>query len=112
MYPPALATALRDADIEAATISELGLQGTPDGDVLDLAVRESSALLTENVGDFTRIAADRTLAGLHHPGVLIALSSRFSRRPGGRGELVAAIVAVADEPLEDRVVYLERPDRR
>ena len=69
-------------------------------------------LLTENVADFARIAADHLTAGQHHPGVLIALSSRFSRRPAGRGALVAAVLAAAAEPLEDRVVYLQRADRK
>src|SRR5204862_517415 len=50
-------------------------------------------------------------AGQHHPGVLIASSSRFSRRPAGRGALVAAVLAAATEPLEDRVVYLQPADR-
>ncbi|MCP9491148.1 MAG: hypothetical protein MSC31_14925 [Solirubrobacteraceae bacterium MAG38_C4-C5] len=65
-------------------------------------------LLTENVGDFARIAADHLTRGGHHPGVLIALSSRFSRRPAGRPTLVAALLAVVGEPLDDRVVYLRR----
>jgi hypothetical protein len=43
--------------------------------------------------------------------VLIALSSRFSCRPGGRAALVEAILAWADEPLADRVAFLERPAR-
>jgi hypothetical protein len=67
--------------------------------------------LTENVADFARIAADHLSAGRHHPGVLIALSSRFSRRPAGRDALVAAVLTTAEEPLEDRVVFLERADR-
>ena len=53
------------------------------------AVADSYVLLTENVADFVRIAADHLTAGHHHPGVLIALSSRFSRRPAGRSALVA-----------------------
>jgi hypothetical protein len=43
--------------------------------------------------------------------VLIALSSRFSRRPAGRGALVAAVLAAVGEPLEDRVVFLRRANR-
>jgi hypothetical protein len=41
----------------------------------------------------------------------IALSSRFSRRPAGRGALVDAVLATADDPLDDRVVFLERTDQ-
>ncbi len=75
------------------------------------AVADSYVLLTENVADFVRIAADHLTAGHHHPGVLIALSSRFSRRPAGRSALVAAVLAAADEPLEDRVMFLQGADR-
>jgi hypothetical protein len=64
-------------------------------------------VLTENVGDFARIAAEHSTAGGYHTGVLIALSSRFSRRPAGLQSLVDAIRDIADEQLEDRVIYLK-----
>ena len=69
-------------------------------------------MLTENVGDFARLAAEHSTAGGHHNGLLIALSSRFSRRPARLQPLIAAIKAVAHEQIEDRVIYLERADRR
>jgi hypothetical protein len=59
------------------------------------------------VGDFTRLAAERLMAGLHPPGTLLALSSRFSRRPAGIAAIVAAVLSVAVDDLEDRVVFLE-----
>ena len=111
MYPPSLAEALRAANVDAAMVAELGVAGRSDLDVFAAALADGYVLLTENVADFARIAADHLIAGNHHPGVLIALSSRFSRRPAGRGTLVAAILKVADAPLKDRVVYLERADR-
>lgn len=70
------------------------------------AVAGGYAVLTENVGDFTRIAAEHSTAGGHHDGLLIALSSRFSRRPAGIGPLIAAIQAITDKQIADRVVYL------
>jgi hypothetical protein len=102
---------LRAANVDATTAAELGVAGRSDLDVLAATVADGYALLTENVADFARIAADHITAGRHHPGVLVALSSRFSRRPAGRDALVAAALATAGEPLEDRVVYLERADR-
>jgi len=107
MYPAALAVRSRAAAIEAATAADLTLAGRSDSDVFSTAVAQGWTLLTENVADFTRIAADHVTAGHHHPGVLIALSSRFSRRPAGIGPLVVAIRAVAGDQLEDRVVYLQ-----
>lgn len=111
MYPPALAAALRGADIEVSTVAELGLAGGSDSAVFADAVARGDALLTENVGDYARIAGDYLTAGQHHPGVLIALSSRFSRRPAGIGPLVAAVRAVVGEQLDDRVVYLAQAEK-
>jgi Domain of unknown function (DUF5615) len=107
MYPPALTNALRGAGIDAVTVSELGLAGRSDLDVLTAATAHIRAVLSENLADFARISADHLSAGQHHPGVLIALSSRFSRRPAGVPPLVKAIQAIADQELKDRVVYLE-----
>ena len=108
MYPQALAEALRALGIEASTVAEHGLAGRSDPDVLATAVANDYVLLTENVADFTRLAGEHLTTGGHHPGVLIALSSRFSRRRAGINAIVAAVRAVADERLEDRVVYLEQ----
>ncbi len=111
MYPASLAEALHAANVDAVTVAELGLAGRSDLDVFAATAAAGYVLLTENVADFARIAADHLTAGRHHPGVLIALSSRFSRRPAGRGAPVAAVLATADDQLEDRVVFLERADR-
>ena len=108
-YPPALAEALRVVGFEVSTVPERGLAGRSDPDVLTSAAADGYVLLTENVSDFARIAAERLTAGRHHPGVLIALSSRFSRRPSGIHKVAAAIRAIRDEQLEDRLVYLEQP---
>jgi hypothetical protein len=111
MYPAAVAEALQAVGIEATTVAELRLAGASDPEVFGAAVAGGCSVLTENVGDFTRIAAQHSTAGGHHDGVLIALSSRISRRPAGLQPLIAAIKAVADEQIEDRVIYLERAER-
>ncbi|MGH9067388.1 MAG: DUF5615 family PIN-like protein [Acidimicrobiales bacterium] len=108
MYPPALAKVLRADGIDARTAAELGLAGRSDPDLLAAAAADGYVLLTENVADFARLAGEHLTSGGHHPGVLVALSSRFSRRPGGINTIAAAVGAVADQPLEDRLVYLDR----
>jgi hypothetical protein len=110
MYGRSHADALRRAGIEARTVAELGLAGRSDADLLEVAVADGFTLVTENVADFARISAEHVMAGGHHPGVPIALSSRFSRRPAGVSALVAAIHDVAAERLGDRTVYLRRVD--
>jgi hypothetical protein len=111
MYSARHAEAFRHARIDAVTVAELGLAGRSDLDVSAAAAANGYVLLSENVADFARIAADHLGAGHHHPGVLIALSSRFSRRPAGRRTLVAAVLAIADQSLDDRVVFLKRTDQ-
>jgi Domain of unknown function (DUF5615) len=107
MYPATVAEALRASGIEAATVADLRLGGAPDADIFRAAIASGSCVLTEHVGDFARIAADHTTGGGHHPGLLIALSSRFSRRPAALQTLVDAIRDIADQQIEDRVIYLE-----
>jgi predicted nuclease of predicted toxin-antitoxin system len=108
LYPPALAQALVASSIEAFTVTELRLAGWSDSDVLAAGAVDGYVLLTENVADFARIATERLIAGGRHPGVLIALSSRLSRRPGGIPAIAAAVHTLADQHLKDRLVYLEQ----
>jgi predicted nuclease of predicted toxin-antitoxin system len=107
MFAVKLAQALRDQGIDAITVAELGMAGRSDADVFAAATDGGYALLTENVSDFARICSEHVVAGRHHHGVLIALSSRFSRRPAGYGSIVAAVVAVAGDRFDDRLAYLE-----
>lgn len=110
MYPPALAQGIREAGIDATTVAALALAGISDAEVFAAAVAGGYVLLTENVGDFTRIAAEHSTAGHRHSGLLVALSSRFSRRSAAAKPLIDSITALADQDLDDRVVYLERQD--
>lgn len=107
MYLAALAEALRADGSDARTVVELGLAGRSDPEILAAAVSDGYTLLTENVADFAHVSAEHLTAGRHHGGVLIALSSRFSRRRAGIGSLVAAIHTVADQELGDRLIYLQ-----
>src|ERR1700739_4987159 len=109
MYPARLAAALSASGIKATTVAELGLAGSADPDVFAAAVASGYTVLTENVGDFTRLAAEHSIAGGHHHGLLIALSSRFSRQSAGSAALVAAVNEAAQQPLDDRVFYLKHP---
>lgn len=107
MCPARVAEALRASGIDATTVADLRLAGAPDAEIFGAAVAGGFCVLTENVGDFARIAADHSTGGGHHVGLLIALSSRFSRRPAGVQALVDAIRDISDEQIEDRVVYLK-----
>jgi hypothetical protein len=109
MYAGVHAEALRAVDVDTLTVIELGLAGSSDPDIFAAAVVQGRALLTENVADFTSISAEHLSAGQHHSGVLIALSSRFSRRPAGIPSLVQAILGVSGQELADCAIYLPVP---
>ena len=108
MYPARLADALRAEGVEVKTVAELGLNGSADPDVFAAAVARGYAVLTENVGDFTRLATDHSVAGGHHHGLFIALSTRFSSQPAGTAALAVATTEAIQQPIDDRVVYLKR----
>src|SRR5215469_7512143 len=79
--PRGCAQVLRDQGIEAATVTEIGMAGRSDADIFAAATDGGYALLTENVSDFARLGSEHVAAGRHHFGLLVALSSGFSRRP-------------------------------
>lgn len=110
-YSARLAEALRAAGVDVRTVVELGLAGSSDPEIFAAAIGDGYALLTENVADFPRISAEQVSAGQHHAGVLIALSSRFSRRAAGIESLVFAVRDIADQQLTDRLVYLQAPSK-
>lgn len=107
MYSAIHAEALNAAGIDTVTVIEAGLAGRSDVEVFAFAVEQGRSVLTENVGDFSQISADHLTSGNHHAGVLIALSSRFSRRPSRVPQLVAAVHALSGQALDDLVVYLK-----
>lgn len=111
MYSARLAEVLRAAGVDVRTAVELGLAGSSDPEIFAATVADRRALLTENVADFACISAERVSAGQHHPGVLIALSSRFSRRAAGIEPLATAVRDIADQQLADRLVYLQSPSK-
>jgi hypothetical protein len=111
MYSPGLADALRGTGVDARTVVQLGMAGSSDLEVFAAAIEDGRALLTENVADFARISAEHLLAGQHHAGVLIALSSRLSRRVAGIGPLITAVRDIAHQQLTDRLVYFQEPGK-
>jgi Domain of unknown function (DUF5615) len=114
MYPARLAVALRDRGLNAEGVDERSpLRGLADEELLVVAARENRALVSENVADFMRLYGEWGAAGRRHAGIVIALSSRFSRTPAGYESLVEALVDLCeqragDAPLADAVHFLTR----
>jgi Domain of unknown function (DUF5615) len=114
MYPSRLARSLRERAVDAEGVDERGpLRGLADEELLVVAAREGRALVSENVADFMRLYGEWGAAGRQHAGIVIALSSRFSRIPAGHEVLVDSLVALCAqhaerEALADAVHFLVR----
>jgi hypothetical protein len=118
MYPARLARALRERGADAEGVDERvdersPLRGLADEELLVVAAREGRALVSENVADFMRLYGEWGAAGRRHAGIVIALSSRFSRTPDGYAVLVDSLVELCAqrpgrEALADTVHFLVR----
>ncbi|WP_158647497.1 DUF5615 family PIN-like protein [Actinoplanes sp. ATCC 53533] len=92
MYPPALAQRLRTDghDVVAVLDIEVGLASKSDEDVLTWAARNSRCVVTENVGDFARLAQ----RGVAHCGLVFVSGRRFPRTRSGLHRLGDALGAL------------------
>jgi predicted nuclease of predicted toxin-antitoxin system len=59
MLPPAAAAELIAKGHDAISIVDIGMPGAEDADILDLAIRESRVVVTENFGDFAALVEQR-----------------------------------------------------
>jgi Domain of unknown function (DUF5615) len=114
MYPARLARSLRERGVDAEGVDERSpLRGLADEELLVVAAREGRALVSENVADFMRLYGEWGAGGRRHAGIVIALSSRFSRTPAGHEVLVDSLAALCAqqaerEALGDSVHFLAR----
>ena len=112
-FSPEVARQLRARGHEVASARERPeLHGLADAELLDVAVRERRAIVTENVADFMELHR-RALVSSSHAGIVCTSGRRFPRTRRGIGVLVRALEAllVADprtDALRDQVVWLER----
>jgi predicted nuclease of predicted toxin-antitoxin system len=107
MYPPALARRLRDQghDVLAALDVEVGLASRSDEDVLAWAARNNRCVVTENISDFARLAAQ----GATHAGLIFVSAQRFPRTANGLvrlGDALDALLAAKQLPGPDGVIWL------
>ncbi|GGK75646.1 DUF5615 family PIN-like protein [Mangrovihabitans endophyticus] len=108
MYPPRLARLLRDSghDVVAVLDVEVGLASKSDSDVLAWATRNNRCVVTENAGDFARMAQH----GLSHAGIVLVSGRRFPRTASGLQRLAKALDAFLSGghmPGRDAVTWLQ-----
>ena len=107
MYPPVLAQRLRQAghDVVAVLDIEVGLASKSDEDVLAWAGRNARCVVTENVSDFARLAAQ----GSPHHGIVFVSGRRFPRTAAGINRIEKALDVMLSSnqlPARDNVVWL------
>jgi len=110
-YSPAIARLLRDRGFDVVAANEVGLEVEPDEGVLEFAVAQQRALLTNDVPGFMRIRRDWQAEGRTHFGLLFTSDSTWSRSKKGIGPLTARLEDVLQakagvRALEDQIVWL------
>jgi xanthine dehydrogenase iron-sulfur cluster and FAD-binding subunit A len=114
MYPARLSHALRDRGVDAEGVDERSqLRGLADEELLVVAAREGRALVSENVSDFMRLYGEWGSTRRRHAGIVIALSSRFSRTSAGYEVFIDSLAELCEqrpesEALSDAVHFLVR----
>jgi len=78
-YANEIAVHLRAAGHDAVTVSERGLKGTDDEQLLAFAASEDRTLLTNNVRDFLPLVARWAASGQDHFGLLLTSDSSMPR---------------------------------
>jgi hypothetical protein len=98
LYSPRIALELRDRGHDAISVHDRpGLVGLPDAALLDAAIEDRRALVTENAGDFVPLAARLALEGRDHFGVVLTSSASLSRARNTIGRHVRALDAFLTE---------------
>jgi hypothetical protein len=69
-------------------------------------------MVTQDVGDFVRLASQDVAVGRPHPGLVLIHHLWFARNARGVGRLVTSLHALmaadpADDPLAGRIIWLE-----
>lgn len=98
MWSADIARQLRRRGLDAVAATELPrrYRGIPDDEVFRRAQVDGRTIVTDNVGDFSRLVADAAGRGETHCGVVFALRPAFNRaRPRIVGEMVRALTGFA-----------------
>ena len=100
MHAPAVAVALTEAGFDVVAVAaDPSLRGSSDADLRNLATAAGRALVTENVGDFSVLAAARAVDGEPHAGLIFTNPTRFNRATlAYPGNLIVALRTFLDDP--------------
>lgn len=89
---------LRQAGHDAQHVTDVGLAGAEDHDIVAHAAAHDQVVVTENIADFARLVELRLAAGQVVPPVLLV---RKSRLPSGAGALAHHLAHRVDRWAEE-----------
>jgi predicted nuclease of predicted toxin-antitoxin system len=95
-YANEIAVELRAAGQDAVTVSERQLKGIDDERLLEFALTESRALLTNNARDFVPIVMRWATSGRDHCGLLLTSDSSMPRHKGTVGLFIRTLRAIME----------------
>lgn len=91
-YSPAIATELSKQGHDVTSVKgDAALEGLDDEPLLEQADERGRAILTNNVGDFARLAKERLSRGETHPGLIYTSDSSMPRARNTIGLYVKAL---------------------
>ena len=111
--PPRIAVQLRLQGFDVVAVVERpDLHRSGDAVLWAAARTERRVMVTQDVGDFVRLASQDVAIGRAHPGLVLIHHRWFARNAGGVGRLVTSLRALmaadaADDPLAGRIIWLE-----
>lgn len=108
---PAIAEQLRGRGHDVVAAIEVGVIAIDDSRVLDWAVSDRRAVVTNNIGDFRQLHAAYLTTSKAHYGLILVPTSRYSFVKTELGPLIMALDAAlrehpSDDALCDRELFL------
>ena len=114
MWPPAIASALRNRDHDVVAVAERPeLRGRDDEMIFNEALMQGRVIVTENVVDYRPLAAAASRAARGSPGLIFTSDRAFpraSRRTFGRMVEALDTLLIVGNRIE-REHWLQKPDR-
>lgn len=100
MHTPAIAIALGKRGIDIIAVADTPLlRASSDADLLDYAAATGRVVVTENIGDFSQLAAEWEGADKGHAGLIFTNPKRFNRASlAYPGNATAALATFVDDP--------------
>ena len=94
----------RDKSVDILRVRQIGMQQTPDPEILEWAAQNGRVVLSHDVNTMESYAYDRIIAGLPMPGVFLVTEGQ-AFQPVIDDIVLAANSSIEGE-WENRVVYL------